>query len=160
MGDACPCSLVSISERKKGVVTAEQLVDALDEQHRNLISIGQLAIEEGVLSARDVFAVLRSQRGLPGERFGEVALAIGVLRKHTLDRLLALQWARKPPLEEVLVRQGAISRARLDEELAAYRREMERRGAVVTRCIAPAPHRNTAPATNQPDEAEALAMLA
>ena len=146
--------------KKKGVITAEQLVDALDEQHRNLSPLGQLAMEEGILSARDVFSVLRSQRGLPRERFGEVAVAIGMMRTPDLHRLLALQWTRKPPLGEVLVRRGIISRARVDDELAAYRRDMERRGAVVTRCIAPSPHRDTASSMIRSAEAEPEPMLA
>lgn len=145
--------------KKKGVITAEQLVDALDEQHGNLVSIGQLAMEEGVLSARDVFSVLRSQRSLPSDRFGEVAIVIGVMRTPDLHRLLALQWARKSLLGAVLVRQGSVSQARVEEELAAYRRGMERRDAVVTRCIAPSPHRKM-PSAIRRDTLESLPMLA
>jgi hypothetical protein len=146
--------------KKKGVITAEQLVDALEEQHQNLVAIGQLAMEEGVLSAREVFAVLRNQRGLPRERFGEVAIAMGLMRTPDLHRLLALQWARKPLIGEILVRRGIISQSRADDELDAYRRDMERRGAVVTRCIAPAPHRNTASAKTRSEETEPAPMLA
>jgi hypothetical protein len=146
--------------KKKGLITADQLIDALEEQHRNLIPIGQLAMEEGVLSARDVFAVLRSQRELPSERFGEVAIAIGAMQTSDLHRLLALQRARKPPLGDVLVRRGAISRKRVDEELAAYRRDKERNGVVVTHCSTPSPHRSTVSSTSRSAESVPLPALA
>ncbi len=37
--------------KKKGVITADQLVAALDYQHNRMPPVGQLAMEEGVLSA-------------------------------------------------------------------------------------------------------------
>jgi hypothetical protein len=126
--------------KNKGVITAEQLVAALELQHEKLTPIGQLAIEEGVLSARNVFKVLRCQSDLPHERFGEVAVELGLMTSDQLERLLALQASRKPSLLEILVRQGALSVARADAELVAYRRGMERRNVVITRRIVSRPH--------------------
>lgn len=145
--------------KKKGVITADQLVDALEEQHGKLVSIGQLSMEEGILSAREVFTVLRFQRDLPHEYFGDVAVGMGMMRQSHLHRLLALQWQRKPPLGEILVRQRILSQARVDEELAAFHRDMERRDAVITRCIPRSPHQSIAPATVNRDEAEMMAVL-
>ena len=145
--------------KKKGVITADQLVAALEEQHGKLVSIGQLAIEEGILTARDVFVILRCQRDLPHEYFGGVAVDMGILRRMDLLRLLALQWERRPPLADVLVRQEVLSQARVDEERAAYHRDMERCDEVISRCIPRPPHRTTAPTTATRNAAETLAVL-
>ena len=55
--------------KKKGVITAEELVAALDHQHSRMPPIGQVAMEEGVLSARQVFKVLRCQSGISARAF-------------------------------------------------------------------------------------------
>ena len=95
--------------------------------------VGQLAMEEGVLSARQVFKVLRCQSGIPHERFGDVAVGMGMMTPAELQRLLMIQWERKPPLADVLVALRILSQAQVDEELAAYRNEMERRNVVIKR---------------------------
>ncbi len=47
--------------KKSGVITAEQLVAAVEVQLSMLVPIGQLALEEGILAARDIFNILRAQ---------------------------------------------------------------------------------------------------
>jgi hypothetical protein len=106
---------------RKGIITAEQFVAALEAQTRCLVRIGQLALEEGMLSARDVFDVLRAQHHAPRERFGELAIEMGLLTRDDLTRLLMIQSDRKIPLEEVLVRQGVLSPERAFLELTAFR---------------------------------------
>lgn len=131
--------------KKKGIVTAEQLVDALEVQHSDLVRIGQLAIEEGILSVREVFKVLRCQSDLPNERFGEIAVDLGLMTKDQLQHLLMVQSNRKPPLVEVLVDREVLTRTQANRELASYRRAMEWKSQVVTRrlptrppCVSPA----------------------
>jgi hypothetical protein len=116
---------------KKGVITAQQLVAALEVQQKQLVRIGQLAIEEGVLTPRQVFQVLQSQSHTPHERFGEVALGQGLMTRDQLQGLLMLQMDRKRSLGEILIQQRAISPLAAAEELATYRREMELRSGVV-----------------------------
>jgi hypothetical protein len=145
--------------KNKRVITAEQLVAALEVQHAKLTPIGQLAMEEGVLSARNVFKVLRCQSDLPHERFGEVAVELGLINGDQLDRLLALQAGRKPPLLDILIRQGALTPAGADEELAAYRRDMERRNVVITRRIVSRPHTPAMSTLAEDADAECMAMM-
>ena len=72
--------------------------------------IGQLALEEGMLSARDIFDVLRAQSESPeravrrpGHRDGPDE------RATTLMRLLMIQADRKRPIAEILVWQGVLT---------------------------------------------------
>jgi hypothetical protein len=119
--------------KKKGIVSAEQLVAALEAQQKQLVRIGQLAIEEGVLTPREVFQVLRSQSESPHGRFGEIAIGLGMITRNQLQELLILQLDRKRPLSEILVQQHAISPLHAADELAAFRREMEGRKSIVKR---------------------------
>ena len=125
--------------QKQGIISAEQLVAAIAEQFHTRVPIGQLALEEGILSARDIFTVLRSQSDSPNERFGEVAIELGMMSRPQLIHLLMLQADRQRPVSEILVRQGAISERDCVSELANYRLDkmQTRRGAKVTRVVRP-----------------------
>jgi hypothetical protein len=107
--------------QKKGVISAEQLVAALEEQMRTLVPIGQIALEEGKLSARDIFNILRAQNSAPTVRFGDLAIEMGLLTRNDVMFLLMIQSDRKKPIADILVGQGVLNRERLDSELAAYR---------------------------------------
>jgi hypothetical protein len=145
--------------KTKGVITAEQLVAALEVQHKRLVPIGQLAMEECVLSARDVFKVLRGQSDLPHERFGELAVSMGLMTDVDLQRLLVIQSDRKPTLDEVLVLQGVLTPAQMEEQLAAYRQEMEQRNMVIKRRIPVTPYHPTLPELPETVAAESYAMM-
>ncbi len=145
--------------KKKGAITAEQLVAALDHQHSRMPPVGQLAMEEGVLSARQVFKVLRCQSGIPHERFGEVAVGMGMMTPVELQRLLMIQWERKPNITDVLVQLRILSEARVDEELSAYRAAMERRNVVIKRIVPSAPHRSSDPDAPIISESELVSMM-
>jgi hypothetical protein len=112
--------------KKKGVISAEQLVMALEAQLQSLAPIGQLALEEGVLSARDIFDVLQAQNQAPKERFGDLAVEMGLMKRDDLVRLLMVQADRKHSIEEILVGQGVLTERQAASELAAYRRAQSR----------------------------------
>ena len=86
--------------KNKGIISADQLVAALEAQLETLPRIGQLALEEGIISPRDIFDVLRAQRESPDERFGDLAIEMGLMTRNELMRLLMIQADRKRPLEE------------------------------------------------------------
>jgi hypothetical protein len=109
--------------KKTGVISAEQLVAALEVQLRTLVPIGQLALEEGMLAARDIFNVLRAQSDAPDMRFGDLAIEMGLLTRDDVMRLLLIQADRKRPIGDVLIGQGVLSESQMQSELAAYRRE-------------------------------------
>ena len=107
--------------QKQGLITAEQLVAALQVQLDTLVPIGQLALEEGILSARDIFSVLQAQSEAPHERFGELSIEMRLMTRDDLMRLLMIQADRKRSLAEILISQRAISKREIAAELAAYR---------------------------------------
>src|SRR5690348_7143429 len=110
--------------KKKGIVTAEQLVAALEAQLATMPRIGQLALEEGLISPRDIFDVLRAQREAPDVRFGDLAIEMGLMTRNELMRLLMIQADRQRPLAEVFVAEGMLTRERVDAEMAEFRRSL------------------------------------
>ena len=115
---------VGLYLKKKGIITAEQLVAALEEQLGSLVPIGQLALEENVLSPRDIFDVLQAQSDSPNERFGDLAVEMGLMSRSDLMRLLMIQADRKRPITDILIEQGALTPQKAASEMAAYRRSL------------------------------------
>jgi len=134
--------------KNKGVISADQLVSALEEQLGSLVPIGQLALEENVLSPRDIFTVLQAQSDSPNVRFGDLAVEMGMMTRGHLMRLLMIQADRKRPIADILVSQGAITQQKVATELAAYRRTQLRPHRRTFSNVAQSPHnRDTVPMT-------------
>ena len=130
---------------RRDVITADQLVEALEEQLKRQPPLGQLAIEEGVLTVREVVEVLQLQAKLASTRFGDAAMQLGVLTREQVADLLMQQTDRIPPLTDIVAELGFTNDQTLADELACYRRDMQRSGA--RRSIDP-----TTPITRLPPE--------
>jgi hypothetical protein len=129
--------------KNKGIISAEQFVAALEAQMKTLVPIGQLALEEGILSARDIFEILRAQSDSPNERFGDLAVEMGLMKRDDVMRLLMIQADRKRPIGEILAGQGVLSQERIASELSAYRQSLlGRRRASTTIAVIPRPRGN------------------
>ena len=136
--------------KKKGIISAEQLVAALETQLNTLTPIGQLALEEGIISPRDIFDVLRAQSASPNVRFGDLAIEMGLMTRNDLMRLLMIQADRKRPVADILVAQGVLSREEKAYEMACFRESMAKRrgGTAVLSKIVPAPRGQGATSRN------------
>ena len=135
--------------KNRGHITAEQLVDALEVQMDNLVPIGQLALEEGILSARDIFDILHAQSDSPTERFGDLAVEMGLMTRDDVMRLLMIQADRKRSITEILVAQRVLSQQQAMSELAAYRQSLLYPRSETTTTIVPIPYGKTADRYNK-----------
>ena len=115
--------------KKKGVISAEQLVAAAEIQLASLTRIGQLALEESIISPRDIFDVLRAQSAAPNQRFGDLAIEMGLITRDELMRLLMIQADRRRSIADILVSQGVLTRQQVAEEMGEYRRSIAKRRA-------------------------------
>lgn len=127
--------------KKKGLITAEHLVAALEAQLTTLPRIGQLALEEGIISPRDIFNVLQAQRHSPEVRFGDLAIEMGLMTRSELMRLLMIQADRKRPLAELFVSERILSQRQVDLEMAEFRQMQSNRRTtnIHASTIVPAP---------------------
>ncbi len=112
----------------QGIITAEQLIAALQLQGERLIPLGVIAIEESKLAVRDVLSILRVQSDLPNDRFGDIAVDLGLMTRRDLAELLMEQSNRRIPVGDCLLELEFVTRAQLDEALASFRRDRERGG--------------------------------
>ncbi len=100
---------------RRGVITADQLVDAVERQMNRRPRLGRLALETGKLTMKQVFAVLEEQT-VGNQPFGETAIELGFITKRQVSNLLRKQRDMTPSVSECLIEIGAIDRETLDRE--------------------------------------------
>ncbi len=105
---------------RRGVITADQLVDALERQMTCRPRLGRLALETGKLTMKQVFAVLEEQalRNMP---FGETAVELGFITKRQVTNLLRKQRDLTPSVSECLIEVGAVDAETLEREITHFR---------------------------------------
>lgn len=103
-------------------VTAKELESALREQQTLRSTIGQLAMERGWVSRKDIFKILKSQNqtGQNIKRFGEVAVDLDLLTILQVDDLVLSQNHPSNFIGEILLSQGVLSVSSLIKALSGF----------------------------------------
>ena len=94
---------------RHGLITADDYVEALFRRDNERPRMGQVAIEEGLLTARQVLDILNQQYARPGRRFGEIAIETGGLSQAQIDDLLDAQKGRQRPVIDHLIEMGCVT---------------------------------------------------
>ena len=100
---------------RRGLVSAEQIIEASIRQSDRRIPLGKLALECKKLSIKQVAKVLDAQNE-EGKRFGQIAVQMGFLTEYDVAYLLMVQNDRLPSLRKVLVEMGALDEETMDAE--------------------------------------------
>lgn len=111
---------------RTGAVSADQLIDALEDQLASRPQLGQLALQEGLLTMSQLFEVLSIQR-MEEKPFGLIAVDKGFLSSSQLALLLMKQREMELKVTDLLVEYGAVSEEELTERHAQWKRENRRR---------------------------------
>jgi uncharacterized protein YaaQ len=106
---------------RHGLITADEIVEALIRQSDHRIPLGRLALESKKLTLKQVAKVLAAQTE-EGQRFGQLAVRMGFLSEHDVAYLLMVQNNRLPSLTSVLIEMGALDRETADREFHNARR--------------------------------------
>ncbi len=103
-----------------GLITDEQL-RRCERFHRDQFQarIGRLAIAEGKMSPYDVTLALGRQK-FTGERFGEAAVKLGLLKAKDFISLLRTQRPEPRMLGECLVKLKLLDRMQTEDALTSY----------------------------------------
>ena len=96
------------------VISAEDALYALDEQRRRTPPFGRLALKKGLLTMKQVFAILAEQPET-GLRFGEQAVFMGYFERADMERLLDDQRRLRPGLCEILSEMGLVKKSILQK---------------------------------------------
>lgn len=115
---------------EKGLITREALLAATEHQQRVNLTLGALAVVQGLLSAAQADTINREQQR-SDKRFGEIALEQSLLDMQQLNELLRVQREQRVFIGEILIQQGHISRERFESELALFKSEQERSAELI-----------------------------
>ncbi|MCP4266248.1 MAG: hypothetical protein GY777_11855 [Candidatus Brocadiaceae bacterium] len=102
-----------------GYVNEEVALKALNIQKERTLAIGRIALEEKMLTVKEIFMILNKQTDSP-KLFGEIAIDMGFLKKTDIDLLMEFQKESRPRIGEILVEIGAISKKECDNLLKDY----------------------------------------
>lgn len=104
----------------KGVITPEQLVDALKIQANTHKKLGTLAIHSGFMSASEVEDVYITQTHYD-KLFGELAVNLGYLTESQVDNLLTTQLPDYMLLGQILVDKNILTHVELENSITEYK---------------------------------------
>ncbi len=135
---------------KRGILRAESTLDALARHHRCRPTLGELAVELGLMTNDQCRQT--QQRLALGSGWAQAAVDGGYLTDPDLGRLVRLQEQRTPAWPEFLIANGLIDRPTLEVELATFATDQS--------TSRPGGFTHTAPvsAANQRSEAETPAV--
>jgi hypothetical protein len=105
---------------QKGLVTNEDVLEALNRQRSSHQTIGQIAVRLARLTPRQVLDILNRQVGGDDRPFGEIAVSMGYLKTEDITMLLREQEHSMKALGETLVDLGVISREAMEKELEEF----------------------------------------
>lgn len=108
---------------RRGVITADQYVDACEQQFDSRRKLGELALTYHKLSMKQVMEILEDQTESPLP-FGQLAVQKGFLTESQLLELLGLQSETCPSITEVLVDQRVLTKRKIQQETKRFRAAM------------------------------------
>lgn len=104
---------------RRGMITLDEFLAAIDRQAAARPRIGTLALKTGKMTVNQTFQVMDRQ-AKTGEPFGRIAVELGFLSESDVAELLISQRRGHQPLGQYLVEMGAISAERLATERDRY----------------------------------------
>ena len=106
----------------QGLVEEDDLVCALDEQQKNKMPMGQMAVQKGLMDSKALFKVLTEQRKRVRDAndFGQIALEMGLLKQDQVEELVESQTTTSELVGNILVTKGLLSREQLVQMLREY----------------------------------------
>ena len=109
---------------QKGIVTQDQLFNAMARLSQTHIKLGTIAIHEGLMTANEVDECLYIQ-SREDKRFGEIAVSRGYLSDEQVSELLSKQTPDYILLGQNLVEDGVISYEDLERIIFEYKSDTE-----------------------------------
>lgn len=106
----------------KQVVTRDQLIHAIQEQHSKHLKLGTLAIHAGLMTASEVDNIVIRQTH-EDKRFGELAIEAGYLTEDQVIELLRSQTPDYLLIGQSLVDDGILSNTDLEQLISSYQSE-------------------------------------
>lgn len=104
---------------RKGVVTTEQLIAAMEKESTAHIQLGTLAMHSSLMTAEQIEDVRIAQTH-NDKRFGEICIEKGYLTREQVDRLLEEQYPKYLLLGQILEEQGVFDQVTFHKLIEEY----------------------------------------
>lgn len=108
----------------RGVVTSEQLINAIKEESTTHIKLGTLAIHAGYMTASEADNIIIMQTH-EDKRFGELAVQGGYMTEEQVNSLLKMQKPDYLLLGQILIEQGILTNTDFENLIVDYQSEYE-----------------------------------
>jgi hypothetical protein len=115
---------------RRGLITADDYVDAREEMAKGRHKIGELALTSHKLTMRQVMSILDAQVDSP-RPFGQLAVEKGYLTQSDVMGLLEMQSKMCPSIAEVLAKRKILDEDTLREEGRRFQNEIAEDSMVV-----------------------------
>ena len=103
----------------QGLLREADLIDALDRQATQRVTIGRLAYQLGLMTLDQVVKVLDAQKKNP-RRFVALAVELGFLTAEQLETLVESQRDARVPLGQIIASLGFVPPEKIAEALERY----------------------------------------
>lgn len=107
---------------ERGVIKREELLEALEEQRKSNLKLGEHAIRLGYLTPTQVEEIRKLQKR-EELKFGEAAIKLGYLTPEQVEKIITVQKSSHKLLGDILVEKGIITRDVLERELKLFESE-------------------------------------
>lgn len=107
---------------ERGIIKREQLLEAIEEQKRVNLKLGEHAVRLGYLTPTQVEEIRKLQKR-EEIKFGEAAVRLGYLTPEQIETILTIQKSSHKLLGDILVEKGFITRDVLERELKLFESE-------------------------------------
>jgi hypothetical protein len=114
---------------EQNIIRKKDLDRALEIQKTDRVSLGQLALQQGLIDNKQLFRILSRQRK-PEEKdksFGKLAVEMESLSQEQVEMLLERQMHTNRLLGEILVSQGLVSQMELIKALKKFRSQNKKK---------------------------------
>jgi hypothetical protein len=105
----------------KGRISTRQLAQAQSRTNSVNLATGDCGFAFGFLERVDILRILAIQKRTH-QKFGEIAVGLGLLTDGQLHTILRIQSRYRMTLEEALVDDGVMTRQEIDEEKRRFGR--------------------------------------
>ncbi|MGN1340657.1 MAG: chemotaxis protein CheX [Oscillospiraceae bacterium] len=105
-----------------GLVTGEQLAEALFPKTPRRLKLGTIAINEGLVTAEQVETAHMKQQQ-EDKRIGDVMVELGYLTSEQVEQLFSMQHPAHLLLGQSLIDNGVMTNAEFEKALGDYKRE-------------------------------------
>ncbi len=109
---------------EKGILSKDQLIDAINYQKSKILKLGEIAVNCGYITPAQADKINTEQQRTD-MRFGDLAINMGFLNEKQVEEIFTIQKNNHIYLGEAIVACGHLDAATADAELALFKKEQE-----------------------------------